>query len=430
MCNRQRDEPPGTRLAGIAVCVCLLFASTAHAQSPFDIGISVHLAGNPGMLPSSLSLISQAGANSVRDDVPWDQVERLKGQLAMPSGVDNLVNQALKANVQPLLILDYGNPFYDSGEKPVSPQALSAFARYAVFVVQHFKGRVHRYEMWNEWNVSTGNTRSGTPQDYVQFLRVVYPTVKAIDPSAVFIAGAIGGLKLDWLSAMLSAGAIGSFDALSIHPYNFGKSTRTGDAWAQDMLATEAAIHRYTDGRDIPLYITEMGWPTYSGSTGISPRQAAVYLAEMFLLARTMNFIKGIWWYDFRDDGWDTSNKENDFGLVDPNLKPKPAFAALEAVAPVVRDALDVEDLPAGRTSLRALRFRLHGDNQVIALWNTNQARLIRAHVMGSVPLQIRSIEPESSVDATASSAKERTIEISDMPVLVSGASLALKSVN
>ena len=43
MCNRQRDEPPGTRLAGIAVCVCLLFASTAHAQSPFDIGISVIL---------------------------------------------------------------------------------------------------------------------------------------------------------------------------------------------------------------------------------------------------------------------------------------------------------------------------------------------------------------------------------------------------
>jgi beta-glucosidase/6-phospho-beta-glucosidase/beta-galactosidase len=155
----------------------------------------VHLAGNPSMLPSSLSLIGQAGANSVRDDVPWAQVEQVKGQLAMPSGVDDLVNQALKANVQPLLILDYGNPFYGSGEKPVSPQTLSAFARYAVFVVQHFKGRVHRYEMWNEWNVTTGNRRSGTAQDYVQFLRVVYPAVKAIDPSAVFIAGANGGSK-------------------------------------------------------------------------------------------------------------------------------------------------------------------------------------------------------------------------------------------
>jgi polysaccharide biosynthesis protein PslG len=430
MCKRLWDELPGAKLAGVAVFVCLFLATTAHAQSPFDIGISVHLAGNPGMLSSSLALISQAGANSVRDDVPWAQVERVKGQLAMPSGVDNLVDQALKANVQPLLILDYGNPFYDSGEKPVSPQALTAFARYAVFVVQHFKGRVHRYEMWNEWNVTTGNTRSGTPQEYVQFLRVVYPAVKAIDPSAVFIAGAIGGLKLDWLSAMLSAGAIGSFDALSIHPYNFGRSTRTGDVWAQDMLATEAAIHRYTEGRDIPLYITEMGWPTYSGSTGISPKQAGVYLAQMFLLARTMTFIKGIWWYDFRDDGWDTSNKENDFGLVDPNLKPKPAFAALATVVPIVRDTLGVEDLPTGSPSLRALRFRLHGDNQVIALWNTSQAGLIGVHVMGSVPLQVRSIEPESSDDATAPNAKERTIQISDMPVLVSGASLALKSVN
>jgi polysaccharide biosynthesis protein PslG len=430
MCKRLWDGLPGTKLAGIAVFVCLFLSASARAQSPFDIGISVHLAGNPGMLPSALSLISQAGANSVRDDVPWAQVERVKGQLTMPSGVDDLVDQALKANVQPLLILDYGNPFYDSGAKPVSPQALSAFARYAVFVVQHFKGRVHRYEMWNEWNVTTGGTRSGTPQEYVQFLRVVYPAVKAIDPSAVFIAGAIGGIKLDWLSAMLSAGAIGSFDALSIHPYNFGRSTRTGDVWAQDMLATEAAIHRYTDGRDIPLYITEMGWPTYSGSTGISPKQAGVYLAQMFLLARTMTFIKGIWWYDFRDDGWDASNKENDFGLVDPNLKPKPAFAALATVVPIVRDTLGVEDLPTGGPSLRALRFRLHGDNQVIALWSTSQAGLIRVHVTGSVPLQVRSIEPESSVDATAPTAKEGTIQISDMPVLVSGASLALKSVN
>jgi hypothetical protein len=429
MCKRSWNELPGMRRARLAISVYLFFASIAQAQSTFDIGISVHLADRPAMVPGSLSLIGQVGANSIRDDVPWDQIERVKGQMAMPSAADDLVDQALKANVQPLLILDYGNPLYDSGDKPVSPQALSAFARYAVFVVQHFKGRVHRYEMWNEWNVTTGGTRSGTPQDYVRFLKVVYPAVKAIDPSAVFIAAAIGGLKLDWLSAMLASGAIGSFDALSIHPYNFGRSTRTGDVWAQDMLATEAAIHRYTDGRDIPLYITEMGWPTYSGATGISPRQAGVYLAQMFLLARTMTFIKGIWWYDFRDDGWDASNKENDFGLVDPNLKPKPAFAALATVVPILRDALGVEDIPTG-TSLRALRFRLRGDSQVIALWNTKQARTIRVHVMGSVLLQVKSAEPESSVDATAPSAKERIIEISDMPVLVSGTGLALKSVN
>ena len=280
-------------LASSAIVLCLFQAAIARAQSGFEMGISVHLAGDPGMLPRQLSVISQAGANTVRDEVAWANVEQEKGHLAVPSGVDHLVNQALNANLQPLLILDYGNRFYDLGDKPLSPQALSAFARYAAFVVQHFKGRVHMYEMWNEWNGMVGNTHHGSPQDYVRFLRVVYPAVKATDPSAVFLGGAIGGLKLDWLSTMLSAGGEGSFDALSIHPYNFDKPARTADAWAHDMLTTEDVIHRYTGGRDIPLYITEMGWPTFSGPGGSSPKEEAVFLAQMFLLARTMPFLKG-----------------------------------------------------------------------------------------------------------------------------------------
>jgi polysaccharide biosynthesis protein PslG len=190
------------------------------------------------------------------------------------------------------------------------------------------------------------------------------------------------------------------------------------------MLATESVIHRYTEGRDISLYITEMGWPTYSGANGISPEGAAAYLGQMFLLSRTMNFIKGIWWYDFRDDGWDKTNKENDFGLVGPDLKPKPAFAALKAVSPIVRNAKGVEDLPTSSPSLHALRFRLNGDNQVLALWNTNQAGAILVHVKGSVLLQIRSIDKDSDAYSVGANTKEETMEISNAPVLVTGATL------
>jgi hypothetical protein len=431
MCRRLSATLHGATLASTAMFICFFLARIAQAQTGFNIGISVHLANNPGMLPRQLSLIGQAGGTSVRDDVPWAQVEREKGHLAMPSGVDDLVNQALKANLQPLLILDYGNPLYDSGDKPLSPQALSAFARYAVFVVQHFKGRVHMYEMWNEWNGMVGNTHRGTPEDYVRFLKAVYPAVKAIDPSAVFLGGAIGGLNLDWLSTMLSAGGLGFFDALSIHPYNFNKPARTADAWAHDMVTTEGVIHRYTGGRDLPLYITEMGWPTYSGPGGSSPQEAATFLAQMFLLARTMPFLKGIWWYDFRDDGWNGGNMEDNFGLVDPNLKPKPAFDALKVVTLVVRDVAGVEDLPTGSPSLRALRFRLQGDNQVLALWNANQGGLIRVGVMGSTPLQIRSIAPDdSNGHPKGSGSREETTGISDSPVLIIGTNLVLKGSN
>jgi len=424
---RMRRAVPAT-----VTVLCVLFCTAVvRAQSKFDVGISVHLAAHTAMLPGQLSLIVQAGADSVRDDVDWDHIEMEKDHLVMPSGFDDLVNQALKANVQPLLILDYGNRFYDSGDKPASPQALTAFARYAAFVVQHFKGRVHLYEMWNEWNTTTGNTHRGTPQDYVRLLRVVYPAVKAIDPSAVFIAGAVGGRDFNWLSAMLSAGALGSFDALSIHPYNFGQPVRTGDAWARDMLATEDVIHRYTGGRDLPLYITEMGWPTYSGANGISPQEAATNLAQMFLLARTMKFLNGIWWYDFRDDGWDASNKENDFGLVRPDLTPKAAFAALEAVAPLVRDALSVEDASTGSQTIRVLRFRLGGGKQVLAVWNINHAGVARVRVAGTTALKIRSTQPDDNdVDALGSGVKERAIDVSHIPVLITGANLAIRGID
>ena len=197
------------------------------------------------------------------------------------------------------------------------------------------------------------------------------------------------------------------------------------------MLATEDVIHRYTDGRDLPLYITEMGWPTYSGANGISPQEAATNLAQMFLLARTMKFLNGIWWYDFRDDGWDASNKENDFGLVRPDLTPKAAFAALETVAPLVRDALSVEDASTGSQTIRVLRFRLGGGKQVLAVWSINHAGAARVRVTGTTALKIRSTQPDDNdVDAMGSGVKEREIEVSQIPVLITGANLAVRGID
>jgi hypothetical protein len=340
------------------------------------------------------------------------------------TGPGSLVSQALAAKLEPLLILDYGNPLYDSGDKPLSPQALGAFSRYAVFVVQHFKGRVHMYEMWNEWNGMVGNTHRGSPQDYARFVRAVYPAVKAADPSAIFIAGSVGGLKLDWLSGMLTSGGVGFFDALSIHPYNFDTPTRTADTWAHDMFTTEAIIRRYTNGHDVPLYITEMGWPTYSGTGGSSPQEAALFLAQMFLLARTMPFLNGIWWYDFRDDGWNAHNKEDNFGLVDPNLKPKKAFGALSAIAQLIRDATTVEVVPTADPAVRAVRFTKAGGQQVMALWDRDPASTARTRVVGNVTLHIANIELDNPVVQAKSNAID--VDLTSSPILISGSHLSI----
>ena len=115
------------------------------AADPFLVGACTHFGQGKGLLGANLSVMSQGGIASFRDEVGWGAIERTKGELAMPAAWDDFVNAGLKAGIEPLIILDYGNRLYDDGDKPRSPEAIEAFCRYAEFVVGHFKGRVKLY---------------------------------------------------------------------------------------------------------------------------------------------------------------------------------------------------------------------------------------------------------------------------------------------
>ena len=110
------------------------------------IGISIN---DP---PNATSLAKAIGANAIRLDAPWKQIELSAGKYIIPEWLERTVTSMVNAGVTPLLILAYGNPLYDAGDKPTSREGIEAFARYAAFVVQHFKGRVFYYDLWNEWD--------------------------------------------------------------------------------------------------------------------------------------------------------------------------------------------------------------------------------------------------------------------------------------
>jgi len=144
-----------------------------------------------------------------------------------------------------------------------------------------------------------------------------------------------GGIDKGWLETMLAEGALSYLDVVSIHAYNYSEPGRghTPQGWADWTLKVQDAIMKHNDGKPAPLYITEMGWPTQIDKRGSPPRVAGDYLARMFLLGRSMPFLKGIWWYDFQDDGWNATNNENNFGLVRPDASPKPAYFSMAAIA-------------------------------------------------------------------------------------------------
>jgi endo-1,4-beta-mannosidase len=368
--------------------------------------------------------------NTVREDLPWKEVEREKGTLVVPPAFDTIVNRIISNGLLPLIVLDYGNPFYDHGDKPISDEAVTAYARYAEFIAQHFKGRVKMLEVWNEWGGTTGKTHHGTPDSYVKLLIPTYSRIKAVDPSITVIGGAVSSQDLHngWLKGMLNSGGISHVDGISIHTYTYyqeDESKRTADAWKAFVLETEHDIQSITGRANFPLYITEMGWPTHVGPKATGPDLAADYFTQMLFMARTMPFVKGLWKYDFRDDGPNQADPENNFGLITYDSRPKPEFAAIKAVSKLVETATFTGQVSDAEPGMEGVRFKTVDGRLGAAVWSqktTTDVTDLRVRELGidkskAEIHQVRQNPDQAQEDARTSS----VVKVTRTPTVVLG---------
>ncbi|UCG57893.1 MAG: hypothetical protein JSU70_00015 [Phycisphaerales bacterium] len=352
------------------------------AQTPrsrFCVGMCTHFSQNKGIVEMNLQSMKNAGIAAIRDEVGWSSLERTRGRLAMPDRYDRYVRRAAGLGLDVLLILDYANRFYDDGDRPRSAEAVEGFARYAEFVVSHFGKDVRLYEVWNEWDIGIGLPRKyrkgGSPEDYVKLLNAVYPRIKAADPGITVMAGGStsGGVKRDWLEEIVKLSALDYCDAISIHSYNYSdkfpeRSPESCLAW---IAGVQEMLRKYNNGVDVPFFVTEMGWPTHMSGGGTEPELSASYLARLYLLARTSPSFRGLWWYDFQDDGWRPEHNENNFGIVRPDLTPKPAYHVMGDISDLVARGEYIDRLETEENELWILRFR-YDQRDCWAVWSAD----------------------------------------------------------
>jgi hypothetical protein len=404
MIKEHSQEMSGMRRIGCGLWVFWVVSGTVAWDQParaaddaFVVGACTHFSQGKGVLDRNLERIKRAGIASIRDEVGWGAVERQKGKPAMPEAFDAYVRRAAGQGVNVLLILDYGNRLYDDGDRPRSPEAIEGFCRYAEFVVRHFGEAVRLYEIWNEWDISIGmppqHRTGGSAEDYVKLLKAVYPRIKTADSGVTVMAGACtsGGVKKGWLEGIVKLGALNACDAISIHSYNYSDKfpQRGPEACAAWVAGVQDMLRKY-QGSDVPFYVTEMGWPTHVGRNGTDPELSGSYLARLYLLARTSASFKGIWWYDFQDDGWKAEYNEDNFGLVRPDLTPKPAYDVLADIAPVVARGQYIDRLPTMDENVWVLRFKV-GREDCWALWSADdQEHQVILETQSPQPVMIR----------------------------------------
>ena len=321
----------------------LLAASLGNAATAREIllGVNTHVINYPAAQSGLLDLAHKLGVDAIRADTGWKFVETTKGIYRIPPAWDQFVDRARRRGIEPLLILDYGNQFYDGGHLPRSQEAIAGFVRFATFVVRHFAGRVRYYEVWNEWNTGTGGYYpGGSAADYARLFDATYAAIKHIDPSVLVLAAAGYG---NWYADIARSGVAARADGVAIHPYATQEpgdravgGSNGAERSVQKVIDAESIMRRSSGGKEIPLYVTEIGWSTSTGRNGYPEADAAAMTERSLLMFAALPYVRGIWWYDLIDDGPNPANVEERYGLLRRNYSFKPAADALQSLASLV----------------------------------------------------------------------------------------------
>src|SRR4051794_3523120 len=90
------------------------------------------------------------GVTAIRINIIWSQYHRYGFPM-----YDQAVNTAVAHGLAPQITI-MGTPRYDHGNRRISYYKPNAgrFGHWAATIANHFKGRVHRYSLWNEPNLA------------------------------------------------------------------------------------------------------------------------------------------------------------------------------------------------------------------------------------------------------------------------------------
>jgi LysM repeat protein len=333
------------------------------ASSGFGYGVQVHA---PGGDQQAIDMVKGMGFNWIKQQVEWSHYEGSKGNRDF-GGLENLVNQANGAGIKVMLSVvkapAWARPGSDMSVAgpPANPQD---YADFVAALAAQFKGRVQAYEIWNEQNLhyEWGNEPLSA-QRYVQLLCTAYGAIKAHDPGAVVISGALtptgvndGVRAIDdvtYLRQMVANGMGRCADAVGAHPSGYNNPATVGAGWSTPAepqfkghrsFYFRATLEAYRNVARKPVWPTEFGWASvenlgagpasgYEYAAQNSEGEQAQYLVDAFNLARSWGWVGPmfVWNLNFAPVAGPGDEKAA-FSLVRSDWSPRPAYQALASM--------------------------------------------------------------------------------------------------
>jgi len=321
--------------------VVLLWAAPAADATEFGVHQDLTYEGSASVRQAAVDAVASVGAQVSRNSLSWADIEPTQG-IRDWSRADAVVDELGEAGIQPLFVI-VGSPAWASGAgdtgfdsrfvvPPGTGQVFRLWVRrYADFVreaVRRYRGRVEKWELWNEENESFTWRPAPSAAQYAIWYTAVRNAILDEDPRAEVALGGLAGLGasccitgLDFLKQLASLGV--RPDIVAIHPYSNGRAPGVHLRWHSN-FDDIAMVHRYlaaADGRT-RLWVTEWGW----SSTTLGASLQAAYLARSLAMIRDR--------YPYVDVATyfvDHDRPQYSQGLFDSGLAIKPAGIAFRS---------------------------------------------------------------------------------------------------
>ena len=364
----------------------LPFAHVKNASRLKNCGACAHIiASDTPENRYTIELMAKAGLTYFRDDILWDKCETEKGIINVPESYVSMIENYKEKGLEPNIILDYGNRFYDDGKAPHTEEGIKAYANFAAEIAKKFKVIISRFEIWNEYDLNGFNTEEQPPEVYAKMLKAAYTEIKKVNPEAKVIAGVTCNPHYSWLERMFAAGGVEFCDGVSTHTYSMLDFAYPDDTQLQvDVNAGEYRKIAEKYGLKSKIDITEIGWSTPSSYNSCSRIQQAAAMVRMFAIAQKSENIGKLLIYDFRNDGINPYDTESNWGLIEAGdalqpFAPKESYAAVCCYANMV-DGCELIDSYI-RDGIQIIKYRMENGFRYM-LWSLTGARNLRLNAI------------------------------------------------
>lgn len=291
-------------------------------------------------LSTAMSELQSMGVTQIRVFLPWSSIETADGTYNWTQ-TDTLLDDAAAAGIAVDAVVT-ATPTWASSDTASVNGAPNSDTDYATFMAalasrygatSTTTAKIAAFEIWNEPNGSAGWAPTPSAAAYTALLKAAYTAIKAVDPTAVVVAGALGAgvtsgtstiNPVTFLQEMYADGAAGYFDALSFHPYSdssdFSAGAGTVNSPYEELLALRALMDANGDTSKL-IWATEYGIPT----NVVSQTTQAQYIADFLETWSSLTGDGPMFIYSLIDNA-----STGDYGLFTVNWTPKLAVQVIE----------------------------------------------------------------------------------------------------